>query len=91
MFAIRARDAEVHMNIENHSSLKRKTYFSNGLLEALTLHGQPQPAATAIQTAEQYHFGFADETEDSPEPTGRVACRGSARKEHLPGLSPIGM
>jgi hypothetical protein len=35
MFAIRARDAGVHMNIVNHSSLKRKTYFSNGLL-ALT-------------------------------------------------------
>jgi hypothetical protein len=32
MFAIRARDAGVHMNIVNHSSLKRKTYFSNGLL-----------------------------------------------------------
>jgi membrane carboxypeptidase/penicillin-binding protein len=33
MFAIRARDAGVHMNIVNHSSLKRKTYFSNGLLD----------------------------------------------------------
>jgi hypothetical protein len=35
MFAIRARDAGVHMNIVNHSSLKRKTYFSNGLLWAV--------------------------------------------------------
>jgi hypothetical protein len=34
MFAIRARDAGVHMNIVNHGSLKRKTDFSNGLLEA---------------------------------------------------------